>query len=67
MHPSSIKYGNRSSSRYGFGKMEVGESIVIVDIFSRVRRASYTAREKWGTMFLVKDLGDGKVQIERYK
>lgn len=67
MQPTNIKYGNRSNSRYGFGKMEVGDVIIITDIFARVRYASYTARIKWGTMFLVKDLKDGRVEIKRYK
>lgn len=67
MQPTAIKYGNKSNSRYGFGKMEVGDVVIITDIFSRVRHASYAARNKWGTMFLVTDLKDGRVEIKRYK
>lgn len=54
-------------SRYGFGDVEIGGSVVVEGEYRIVRISADGFRKRWGMCFLVKDLGEGKVKIERYK
>lgn len=54
-------------SRYGFAELAVGESIVTQGVYRLIRVNADGFRIRWGMHFLVKDLGEGKVEIKRYK
>jgi len=57
----------RPRSRYGFAGLEVGESIVVEGVYRLIRVNADGFRIRWGMNFLVRDLGEGKVEIKRYK
>lgn len=54
-------------SRYGFGSLSIGESMEVKGVYRIIRISAYGFRKRWGMCFLVKDLGEGKVLINRYK
>lgn len=64
---NKVKFYDRIHSKYGFGEVEVGGSIVVDGDFSKIRCASYRFKEKWGAYFYVRPMSEGKVKIERYK
>jgi len=55
------------NSKYGFGDVEVGGSIIVEGDFRKIRVSAYGFRKKWGAYFFVKPAGEGKVLINRYK
>ena len=54
-------------SRYGFAELEIGQSVVTQGVYRLIRVNADGFIIRWGMHFLVKDLGEGKVEIKRYK
>ena len=54
-------------SRYGFGELEVGSSVIVRGDYRIIRISADGFRKRWGRCFLVSDLKDGSVKVSRYK
>ena len=70
INKASTNYKGREGkyySKYGFNQLKIGECSIVKGDFVKVRMLAYRCKYKWGQMFLVKDLGNGMVKIERYK